>query len=152
MTDKEKVSFFNRRYRENNKEKIKQIQDSYYKNNRDKRILNATNWRLNNKEKALETRRKYIKTPKGRLNSIKASAKTRKIEFNISDELALEILNNNCYYCGDKIVVGIDRLDNSLGYLETNIVACCEMCNYMKRIYTKEQFIIQCKKITINHS
>lgn len=150
MKDKQKQAEWNKKYRLENPEKIKEIQDAYYKEHREKRILNATNWRLKNKEKALETRRLYIKTPKGRLNSTKSSARTRKIEYHLKDEEALTILNQKCFYCGSSDSVGIDRMDSFKGYTLDNSTACCSMCNYMKNVYTKEQFIGQCVKIANN--
>lgn len=141
---------YNAIYRENNKEKLKKLQDDYYKKNRLKRIENATNWRLNNQEKQLETRRKYQTTPRGRLNSIKSSAKTRKIPYLITDSEALIILNNKCYYCGNYDKIGIDRIDSSIGYKINNCVPCCEICNYMKNTYSRDVFLEQCKKITVN--
>lgn len=148
----EKQSERNRRYRLNNKEKIKHIQDSYYANNRDTRILNATNWRIKNKEKSLATRRSYMKTPKGRLNSIKASAKTRNIKYELSDDKALELLQKCCTYCGGVDSVGLDRLDSLIGYTESNSQPCCSLCNYMKRAYPEKMFIDQCIKIAHYHS
>jgi len=93
-----------------------------------------------------------MKTPKGRLNSIKASAKTRKIDYLIEDSFALEILTNKCYYCLGEDSIGIDRLDSKEGYTVDNVAPCCTLCNYMKNIFSKDMFIEQCKKISANHS
>jgi len=125
MKDKQKQADHNRLYRLNNKDKIKQIQDAYYQEHRKDRILNAQKWVANNKEKALQTRRLYMKTPNGRLNSIKSSAKTRGIEYHLSDEEALSILGQNCFYCDGKESIGIDRVDSSKGYATDNTHACC---------------------------
>lgn len=152
MKDKQKQADQNKKYRLENPEKIKEIQDAYYKEHREARILNATNWVKNNKEKALETRRLYMKTPKGRLNSTKSSARTRKIEYRLKDEEALSILNQRCFYCNSSDPVGIDRMDSSKGYTLDNSTACCSMCNYMKNVYTKEMFINQCIVIAKNHN
>jgi len=150
MKDKQKQAEQNKKYRLENPEKIKEIQDAYYKEHREARIINATNWVKNNKEKALQTRRLYMKTPKGRLNSTKSSARTRKIEYSLEDWEALYILNQKCHYCDSSDPVGIDRRDSSKGYTVYNSVACCSMCNYMKNVYTEEQFIGQCIKIANN--
>lgn len=150
MRDKEKVKIYNKKYRLENKEKIKQIQDDYYLKHRLNRIKNARNWAINNPNKALETRRSYMKTPQGRLASIKGSAKTRNIEYKLTDKEAINILLSPCYYCSnDK--VGIDRMDSYKGYFIENCVACCAMCNYMKRTYTRDEFIKQCKLIASIH-
>ena len=78
------------------------------------------------------------------------SAKTRNIDFNLSKEEHLEIIKQNCYYCGSEPELkqphkgkgkyvgvpvpynGIDRIDSNVGYEVNNCVSCCTKCNYMK--------------------
>ena len=36
---------------------------------------------------------------------------------------------------------GVDRIDNSRGYEEGNVVPCCRQCNWSKRDLTTEQFL-----------
>jgi len=79
-----------------------------------------------------------------------SSAKTRSIDFNLSKEEHLEIVKQNCYYCGSEPELkqphrgkgkyvgvpvpynGIDRIDSNVGYKVDNCVSCCTKCNYMK--------------------
>lgn len=86
--------------------------------------------------------------------SYKVKAKERGFTFNLTKEQFKEIVDKNCYYCneipsnisksrtnnGDYIYNGIDRVDNSIGYLYKNCVPCCGMCNTMKRHYSLEEF------------
>ncbi len=74
----------------------------------------------------------------------------------LSNELTLEdfskLSGQPCGYCGampraqkvsGRYVIlrnGIDRIDNELGYLYNNVVACCTICNYMKRKLTLLEF------------
>jgi len=37
--------------------------------------------------------------------------------------------------------IGIDRKDNSSGYVESNVVPCCEVCNKAKLCMGYEEFI-----------
>mgnify|MGYP001559832597 CR=1 len=40
-----------------------------------------------------------------------------------------------CYYCQFPLPdagVGLDRLDNSIGYTVANVVPCCTDCNYTR--------------------
>jgi hypothetical protein len=78
------------------------------------------------------------------------SAKTRNIDFTLSKEEHLEIIKQNCYYCGSEPELkqphkgkgkyvgvpvpynGIDRIDSNVGYEVDNCVSCCTRCNYMK--------------------
>ena len=98
----------------------------------------------------------------------KESAKTRKIEFNLSGEDFQKLINLNCVYCGqepeerklktyDKSgnekepytgkVNGIDRVDNSKGYEINNCVPCCKKCNRMKGVLSYRDFKQQISKI-----
>lgn len=67
-----------------------------------------------------------------------------------------KLTQGNCYYCGTKpnhqynpiktprgsyVCNGIDRVDNNKGYILSNCVSCCKMCNCAKRDYTLEKFI-----------
>lgn len=42
---------------------------------------------------------------------------------------------------------GIDRLDNSVGYLLENCVPCCGWCNRAKDILSQQEYIDHCKKV-----
>lgn len=147
MRDKEKQKEYNKLYRQKNPEFIKKIQKEYYDKHREKRIQNAKNWQKANKEKALHTRRAYMNTSRGRLNSVKASANTRKIDFELTDEQAISIMEKPCYYCGETFRIGIDRIDSEQNYTIKNSLPCCAMCNKMKNTYSKDAFVSQCKKI-----
>lgn len=87
-----------------------------------------------------------------KLSWCKKSAKDRNIEWNISDQTALSLIQSKCTYC-DKLVAfnGIDRINSEIGYVDTNVVACCSVCNIMKHEHTVENFIkIVTYLLTIN--
>lgn len=147
MRDKEKQREYNKMYRQKNPEFIKKIQKEYYDKHREERIKNAQNWQKLNKEQALKTRQAYMSTPRGRLQSVKSSAKTRKILTELTDEQAISIMEKPCHYCGDTSKIGIDRVDSDKHYTLENSLPCCAMCNKMKNTYTKTEFIEQCQKI-----
>lgn len=58
------------------------------------------------------------------------------------------IATSNCHYCGEIpknngryfTLNGIDRVDNSAGYVDGNCVPCCSLCNRAKGKYTVEFF------------
>jgi hypothetical protein len=93
----------------------------------------------------------------------KHNAKRRKIEFNITKDEARYISQLPCHYCGnpprnrikskmrrmigDFVYSGIDRVDNTRGYVMDNIVPCCEVCNWMKRDFSGTEFMQHIKKI-----
>lgn len=88
------------------------------------------------------------------------NAKKAERLFDITFNEFVEITSKNCSYCGGKpqnriktkeaepyIYNGIDRVDNSLGYIKENCVPCCGKCNLMKRGMTVVEFISHIKKI-----
>ena len=98
----------------------------------------------------------------------KANAEKRNLEFCLQKSDFEKIIKENCFYCGSspfKIVKlsrkkknrsnylynGIDRIDNSRGYILDNVVSCCETCNRMKMAMKKEDFIYKVEQI-YNHS
>jgi len=82
----------------------------------------------------------------GLLLRMKSAARKRGYEWRLSREQVFEITHRNCFYCGIEprqeyvtesntgtyIYNGIDRIDNSLGYIIDNVVACCGQCNFSK--------------------
>lgn len=95
-----------------------------------------------------------------------SGAKTRSLEFSLSEEEFKNLAGKDCYYCGIKpnsktpprstgeefVYNGVDRLNPALGYTKENSVACCTICNYMKQDYSKEEFIRQCKSVAVKHA
>jgi hypothetical protein len=62
--------------------------------------------------------------------------KERGISFELTFEEYTQIVeDNSCYYCSallPKTALGLDRVDNSKGYVFENVVACCSDCNRLK--------------------
>ncbi len=70
------------------------------------------------------------------------------------DECEL-LFNQICYYCGKPptqirnsgsnygsyIYNGIDRMDNTKGYIQSNVVSCCKTCNTAKSNLTLQVFV-----------
>ena len=104
---------------------------------------------------AILTKKGYGEASFNRLyGNYKRSANKNKHEFTLSKEEFKEIVQQPCTYCGrqpyariinkskngDFDYNGIDRVDNSKGYIKGNVEACCMQCNYAKKNYTKEEF------------
>lgn len=76
------------------------------------------------------------------------SAKSRNYEFSISSDHFDFFCKEPCFYCGKKSnKMGLDRYDNSKGYIIGNVVPCCEICNRMKLNYSFDNFISHIKNI-----
>lgn len=86
-----------------------------------------------------------------RLSSILGNAKGRDIKFNLSEEQAIEILHQDCYYCGKPHADGIDRIDSNKDYSIENCVPCCGTCNIMKNKFDSKTFFDHIKLIYTKH-
>jgi len=88
-------------------------------------------------------------------------ARIREIEFKLTFEQFKVLIFKNCYLCGSPpsnlakrksiqgqlFYSGIDRLDNSKGYIIENVRPACHKCNAMKSSMTMGGFKKQIKKI-----
>lgn len=101
------------------------------------------------------------------LNALYHSYRKRALEklqitFDLTIEKFTEITQQPCFYCGIEpsntykrdsksygsyIYNGVDRLDNTQGYVENNVVACCKVCNYAKRTQTLAQFYTWVRRV-----
>lgn len=94
--------------------------------------------------------------------ALQLCAKRRGISWSLDKDEFRELTKGNCAYCGKEpqqikknygsqyLYNGIDRVDNSLGYVPSNCVSCCKICNKMKNTFTKEEFINQIKRIYLH--
>jgi predicted RNA-binding Zn-ribbon protein involved in translation (DUF1610 family) len=87
---------------------------------------------------------------KNKIQSLRKGAEIRKIQFNLSDSEAKNLLLENCYYCNSSEFIGIDRIDSSKDYSINNCVPCCKYCNLMKNNLQYDLFLNQIHKI-FNH-
>jgi hypothetical protein len=103
---------------------------------------------------------KYKKPPgEGLFHKIyviyRSSTIKRNMEFQLNKDQFRELINGNCYICGNPpskilrypkkyrgeyIWNGIDRVDNSIGYIISNCKSCCERCNKAKNAMSLEEF------------
>lgn len=94
-----------------------------------------------------------------RLLTYKNGARTRNLQWELADDEAWELMQSNCYWCGDPPLVttfwkrdrrnrtaiwpvnGIDRLESEIGYVTGNCVASCFECNRAKSDLSRRQFL-----------
>ena len=79
---------------------------------------------------------------KEKVNNVKQGARVRHIPYELPRELAVDLVTDNCYYCGaaPEPFNGIDRVDNQRGYVEDNVVSCCKYCNAGKLERPRAEF------------
>ncbi len=115
--------------------------DEYRKQNAE----NAKKWRENNPEKMAELNQLKKTNKIQSFNTYKRSANIKQLEFGLTIDDYIKLVENPCYYCGiidaDKGFNGIDRKDQTKGYIEDNCASCCKMCNYLKGSLHYETFI-----------
>lgn len=102
-------------------------------------------YRDRNADKISERRR----SPKKRYKTAISDALRRGIDFNLSFEYWYQEVQKLCIYCRDKLgsrsetTVGLDRLDNNIGYEEGNVASCCGVCNKIKlNVFTFEETMV----------
>lgn len=68
------------------------------------------------------------------LTDIRKSDKKYGRQNDLTKEIVEDILKRGCGYCGDTLgQIGLDRIENSLGHLKSNVVPACTRCNLMRR-------------------
>jgi len=71
-------------------------------------------------------------------------ARARKIDFTLSKTIFNSLIVQPCFYCSYSVpneVNGIDRIDNNIGYVESNCIPCCQFCNSAKGTQHPQEFI-----------
>lgn len=93
----------------------------------------------------------------------KRTAKDRDLEFTISKEEFIKLSKQSCTYCGiepkqiyykknkleNLVYNGIDRYDNTKGYIKDNCVTCCIVCNRAKNNLSMEDFLNWIERISL---
>lgn len=97
----------------------------------------------------------------------RSKAADRKLKFDLSFMLFMSLVLQNCHYCNAEPrkmrhrcrrkdsplrnsyipVNGIDRMQNNIGYIESNCVPCCPTCNFMKQEHNYDVFLSIVSKI-----
>lgn len=145
---KEEKKIYAREYRKIKKEIIKKKQKERYLKTKNKISEYNKIKRQENLEEIRRKDREKSKTPHGRYNTTKQSAKQRNIPFELTFEEFMTFWQQPCYYTGVPIeTVGIDRVDNSKGYILGNCVPCDIRINKMKRNREEKFFLNHCCKI-----
>ncbi|PIT88786.1 MAG: hypothetical protein COU29_00180 [Candidatus Magasanikbacteria bacterium CG10_big_fil_rev_8_21_14_0_10_36_32] len=84
------------------------------------------------------------------LAKMKQNAKKRGLEFHLSIEDLNKYWGKPCYYCNQKTIGWLDRIDSSKGYELSNVVPCCGICNTMKLDLPEDKFYSHMKLILEN--
>lgn len=126
-----------KRWMENNVDLNKKIHKEYYLKNKESCLLQSRKWGEDN----------FLKS---KYNIYKNGALRRNIDWNLTKEEFESYENIPCYYCNEIVRIGLDRLDNEKGYVISNCVSCCGVCNRMKMNLDVNVFLNKIKQIYKN--
>lgn len=76
------------------------------------------------------------------MKNYRHNAAERGYTFLLDANVASGLVIQDCYYCGapGEPFNGMDRVDNSRGYVDGNLVPCCKTCNIAKNTMTLAEF------------
>lgn len=97
---------------------------------------NRKNYLKRNREAEAYRQKMRMKDPSKRLQRCRNYASKRGLVWEIGIEAYTRMMQEVCHYCSGPLPshgCGLDRLDNSKGYSEDNVVPCCWFCNGLRR-------------------
>lgn len=82
--------------------------------------------------------KKHYARPENKLVKVKRAAEKRGKPWELADEDAIALFKQACHYCkrigcDNGGLVGIDRKDNTKGYIPGNVLPSCAQCNHAKK-------------------
>ena len=99
-------------------------------------------------ESLARRRANYRTNPRSKFIVYGSNARKRSLSFRISFKQFMSFWQKSCHYCGGEIgTIGLDRINNSLGYSVKNIVPCCATCNRAKLKQTRDEYIAHCRRV-----
>ncbi len=96
-------------------------------------------------------------------STYKLAAKKRGLEWKLSEEQVFALFTSDCTYCkappgnlrkgkgGHSVLYsGIDRVDNTRGYVPDNVAPCCGPCNIAKGTRSVKEFLAWAHQVARN--
>lgn len=140
--DRRKRNEYARRWRAANPGKVKAWGRKWRAENPDKVRASLVKFWAKTKNDPAEYAGRYRRT-----------AKFRGIVWNLDIRHAVDLLTDNCFYCGaaPNPVNGIDRVNNGVGYCEDNVVTACKRCNFAKHDQSVADFVNWAGRFTAHY-
>jgi hypothetical protein len=86
---------------------------------------------------ALEESHKYIYWDS------RGSDKKKALDNDLTKEFIRDLIAEGCRYCGEtNIRMTLDRIDNTIGHTQNNVIPCCIRCNIVKRDMPYEAWLM----------
>lgn len=102
---------------------------------------------------ALAKSSRMRKTGESRGRNILGATRAVDKKMGRENDLTIEFIEikiaEGCFYCGEvrRDRMSLDRIDNQLGHLQSNVNACCMLCNFTRRDIPYEVWIILAPKM-----
>jgi hypothetical protein len=108
-----------------------------------------------------------LRETKEMFRKYKNGANSRNLVWELTLEEVASLIFSRCHYCGSspsehyvirhstktlskissRCYNGIDRKNNKIGYIKTNVVTCCQFCNKSKSSKSYAHFINWCNNL-----
>jgi hypothetical protein len=115
--------------------KRRAAQRKYWNGHKVERHVVARKYYASHREEHAAREVRFRQTVKAQWRAMERSARIRNLPFAVSFETFCALRELPCDYCNATLPdtgYCMDRMDNSLGYVEDNLVPCCPDCNYLK--------------------
>jgi hypothetical protein len=74
--------------------------------------------------------------------------KENQLENDLTHEFVLSAIKDGCRYCGENSIrMTLDRIDNSRGHLQSNVVPACIRCNLIRKHMPYEAWLVVAKGV-----
>lgn len=94
--------------------------------------------------KKVQKKHRVENREKGLLNNYKRIDAAKGVECNLTLEWVKTLTNQPCTYCGHKVGIGLDRVDNDQGHTVCNVVPCCSECNKARsNFFTPREMLLE---------
>jgi hypothetical protein len=149
----EKAKSYWREWTKRNAEKVKAAQKKYRAANLEKCRARSRKWHSTHTEQRAIRDKQRRFSPEKRYLEYRAAARQAGRSFALTYDQFYGFWQKPCFYCRQEIkFIGLDRINNALGYAIDNVVSCCTRCNMMKKNLGQSVFIQQCMLISKFHT
>ena len=93
------------------------------------------------------SRKSYQSTIPYEFKSYKMKANKKGIPFSLSLNTFNTLINSNCYYCGEEYCEQVGRLNDNLGFNDSNSIPSCSTCITLKNNMSNNTFLKHIEKI-----
>lgn len=152
IKNRENIIEYKKKYREKHRDELNDKQKEYAQSHKEEIAEYKSKYYVEHVENKKQYDKQYNIKPEKRFIKAIGKAKKRKLTWNIDKKTYLKIIREPCFYCNNEIGntlnnsgIGLDRLDNSIGYEVDNVVSCCYTCN----VFRSDKFSSEEIKIAI---